>query len=187
MCFTYDLQVKVNVAQHNMALLIYLMRMVKALLDNNSLFLEKYVSIYVEHNIKTWVISCLPELLYIELKTSSSFLSYFSLCSSALWYSCLFFLIYWLNKIRLLFKYNIITIYRPGNHHICICCYCIRTYSFYKKELYFYSTISLFGPAIIFSCPGMKTVLRFDCECSKHVLLYDIWFYYILSDWYRFR
>ena len=38
-------QVKVNVAQHNMALLIYLMRMVKALLDNSSLFLEKYVSI----------------------------------------------------------------------------------------------------------------------------------------------
>jgi hypothetical protein len=36
----------VNVAQHNMALLIYLMRMVKSLLDNTSLFLEKYVSIY---------------------------------------------------------------------------------------------------------------------------------------------
>ncbi|XP_028401111.1 transcription initiation factor TFIID subunit 6-like [Dendronephthya gigantea] len=35
--------VKVNVAQHNMALLIYLMRMVKALLDNSSLFLEKYL------------------------------------------------------------------------------------------------------------------------------------------------
>lgn len=36
--------VRVNVVQNNLALLIYLMRMVKALLDNQSLFLEKYVS-----------------------------------------------------------------------------------------------------------------------------------------------
>ncbi|XP_046853349.1 transcription initiation factor TFIID subunit 6-like [Xenia sp. Carnegie-2017] len=35
--------VKVNVAQRNMAVLIYLMRMVKSLLDNTSLFLEKYL------------------------------------------------------------------------------------------------------------------------------------------------
>lgn len=34
-----------NVVQNNLALLIYLMRMVKALLDNQSLYLEKYVSI----------------------------------------------------------------------------------------------------------------------------------------------
>ena len=41
-----------NVGQHNMALLIYLMRMVKALLDNSSLFLEKYVSIIKINIIK---------------------------------------------------------------------------------------------------------------------------------------
>ncbi|KAF5275651.1 hypothetical protein FQA39_LY06763 [Lamprigera yunnana] len=35
--------VRVNVVQNNLALLIYLMRMVKALLDNQSLFLEKYL------------------------------------------------------------------------------------------------------------------------------------------------
>ncbi|KAJ3654229.1 hypothetical protein Zmor_013428 [Zophobas morio] len=35
--------VRVNVVQNNLALLIYLMRMVKALLDNQSLYLEKYV------------------------------------------------------------------------------------------------------------------------------------------------
>lgn len=37
--------VRVNVVQNNLALLIYLMRMVKALLDNQSLFLEKYVGL----------------------------------------------------------------------------------------------------------------------------------------------
>ncbi|KOB73165.1 Transcription initiation factor TFIID subunit 6, partial [Operophtera brumata] len=36
-------RVKVNVVQNNLALLIYLMRMVKALLDNQSLYLEKYL------------------------------------------------------------------------------------------------------------------------------------------------
>jgi hypothetical protein len=36
--------VRVNVVQCNLALLIYLMRMVKALLDNQTLYLEKYVS-----------------------------------------------------------------------------------------------------------------------------------------------
>ncbi|KAK3754013.1 hypothetical protein QZH41_020291, partial [Actinostola sp. cb2023] len=34
--------VRVNVAQNNLVLLIYLMRMVKALLDNSTLYLEKY-------------------------------------------------------------------------------------------------------------------------------------------------
>lgn len=38
------LQVRVNVVQNNLALLIYLMRMVKALMDNPTLYLEKYVS-----------------------------------------------------------------------------------------------------------------------------------------------
>ena len=36
--------VKINVVQSNLALLIYLMRMVKSLLDNSTLYLEKYVS-----------------------------------------------------------------------------------------------------------------------------------------------
>jgi len=38
--------VRVNVVQCNLALLIYLMRMVKALLDNQTLYLEKYVRIF---------------------------------------------------------------------------------------------------------------------------------------------
>ena len=37
-------QVKVNVVQNNLALLIYLMRMVKSMIDNPTLYLEKYVS-----------------------------------------------------------------------------------------------------------------------------------------------
>lgn len=44
MCTFITEGVKVNVVQNNLALLIYLMRMVKALLDNQSLCLEKYVS-----------------------------------------------------------------------------------------------------------------------------------------------
>lgn len=43
--------VRVNVVQRNLALLIYLMRMTKALLDNNSLYLEKYVSTITVHKI----------------------------------------------------------------------------------------------------------------------------------------
>ena len=46
MCTFISEGVKVNVVQNNLALLIYLMRMVKALLDNQSLYLEKYVSIH---------------------------------------------------------------------------------------------------------------------------------------------
>lgn len=42
-----SLQVRVNVAQNNLVLLIYLMRMVKALLDNSTLYLEKYVSHFI--------------------------------------------------------------------------------------------------------------------------------------------
>ena len=42
--FLSTFQVRVNVAQNNLVLLIYLMRMVKALLDNATLYLEKYVS-----------------------------------------------------------------------------------------------------------------------------------------------
>ncbi|KAK6629989.1 Transcription initiation factor TFIID subunit 6 [Polyplax serrata] len=43
MCTFITEGVKVNVVQNNLALLIYLMRMVKALLDNQSLYLEKYL------------------------------------------------------------------------------------------------------------------------------------------------
>ena len=35
--------VRVNVVQHNLAILIYLMRMVKSLLENGTLYLEKYL------------------------------------------------------------------------------------------------------------------------------------------------
>lgn len=50
MCTFISEGVKVNVVQNNLALLIYLMRMVKALLDNQSLYLEKYVSNPVKLN-----------------------------------------------------------------------------------------------------------------------------------------
>uniref|UniRef100_A0A6M2DI21 Transcription initiation factor TFIID subunit 6 n=1 Tax=Xenopsylla cheopis TaxID=163159 RepID=A0A6M2DI21_XENCH len=43
MCTFIAEGVKVNVVQNNLALLIYLMRMVKALLDNPALYLEKYL------------------------------------------------------------------------------------------------------------------------------------------------
>ena len=42
--FIYE-GVRVNVVQNNLAPLIYLMRMVKALLSNQTLCLEKYVSL----------------------------------------------------------------------------------------------------------------------------------------------
>lgn len=41
----FSSKVRVNVVQNNLALLIYLMRMVKALMDNPTLYLEKYVSV----------------------------------------------------------------------------------------------------------------------------------------------
>lgn len=44
MCTFIAEGVRINVVQNNLAILIYLMRMVKALLDNPSLYLEKYVS-----------------------------------------------------------------------------------------------------------------------------------------------
>ncbi|XP_044514028.1 transcription initiation factor TFIID subunit 6-like isoform X2 [Gracilinanus agilis] len=45
--------VRVNVVQNNLALLIYLMRMVKALMDNPTLYLEKYV-----HELIPAVMTC---------------------------------------------------------------------------------------------------------------------------------
>lgn len=44
-------KVRVNVVQNNLALLIYLMRMVKALMDNPTLYLEKYVSEELKQNV----------------------------------------------------------------------------------------------------------------------------------------
>ncbi|KAJ8401729.1 hypothetical protein AAFF_G00377000 [Aldrovandia affinis] len=46
--------VRVNVVQNNLALLIYLMRMAKALLDNPTLYLEKYL-----HELIPAVVSCI--------------------------------------------------------------------------------------------------------------------------------
>lgn len=46
--------VKVNVVQNNLALLIYLMRMVKAILDNSSLYLEKYL-----HELIPTIVTCI--------------------------------------------------------------------------------------------------------------------------------
>ena len=46
--------VKVNVAQHNLALLIYLLRMIKALMENNTLYLEKNL-----HELIPAVMTCI--------------------------------------------------------------------------------------------------------------------------------
>lgn len=46
--------VKVNVAHHNLALLIYLLRMIKALMENSTLYLEKYL-----HELIPSVITCI--------------------------------------------------------------------------------------------------------------------------------
>ncbi|KAI5715244.1 hypothetical protein M8J77_012916 [Diaphorina citri] len=54
MCTFIAEGVKVNVVQNNLALLIYLMRMVKALLDNQSLYLEKYL-----HELLPSILSCI--------------------------------------------------------------------------------------------------------------------------------
>lgn len=65
MCTFIAEGVKVNVVQHNLAILIYLMRMVKALLENPSLFLEKYLHELIP-SVSTCIVSkqlCLrPEL-----------------------------------------------------------------------------------------------------------------------------
>lgn len=61
MCTFISEGVKVNVVQNNLALLIYLMRMVKALLDNQSLYLEKYVRFYfirLKSTFVTWYLLC---------------------------------------------------------------------------------------------------------------------------------
>uniref|UniRef100_A0AAX7SZ47 Transcription initiation factor TFIID subunit 6 n=1 Tax=Astatotilapia calliptera TaxID=8154 RepID=A0AAX7SZ47_ASTCA len=47
-------KVRVNVVQNNLALLIYLMRMVKALMDNPTLYLEKYL-----HELIPAVVTCI--------------------------------------------------------------------------------------------------------------------------------
>lgn len=65
MCTFIAEGVKVNVVQNNLALLIYLMRMVRALLDNSALFLEKYLHELIP-SVSTCIVSrqlCMrPEL-----------------------------------------------------------------------------------------------------------------------------
>lgn len=65
MCTFIAEGVKVNVVQNNLALLIYLMRMVKALLDNSALYLEKYLHELIP-SVSTCIVSkqlCMrPEL-----------------------------------------------------------------------------------------------------------------------------
>lgn len=56
MCTFIAEGVKVNVVQKEFTLLIYLMRMVKALLDNPSLFLEKYLHELVP-SVSTCIVS----------------------------------------------------------------------------------------------------------------------------------
>lgn len=46
--------VRVNVGQHNLALLIYLLRMIKSLMENSTLYLEKYL-----HELVPAVITCI--------------------------------------------------------------------------------------------------------------------------------
>jgi transcription initiation factor TFIID subunit 6 len=45
--------VRLNIAHHNMAILIYLMRMAKSLVENKSIFLEKYL-----HELLPSILSC---------------------------------------------------------------------------------------------------------------------------------
>lgn len=54
-------KVRVNVVQNNLALLIYLMRMVKALMDNPTLYLEKYVSDGNKYNVVLFYEACNPK------------------------------------------------------------------------------------------------------------------------------
>ncbi|XP_053694449.1 transcription initiation factor TFIID subunit 6 [Sabethes cyaneus] len=65
MCTFIAEGVKVNVVQNNLALLIYLMRMVRALLDNPALYLEKYLHEMIP-SVSTCIVSrqlCMrPEL-----------------------------------------------------------------------------------------------------------------------------
>lgn len=57
-------KVRVNVVQNNLALLIYLMRMVKALMDNPTLYLEKYVSEENKQNLVLSFEGCQQILLF---------------------------------------------------------------------------------------------------------------------------
>lgn len=54
LCIFISEGVKVNIVHNNLALIIYLMRMVKSLLDNPSLYLEKYL-----HELCPAVITCI--------------------------------------------------------------------------------------------------------------------------------
>ncbi|UXI23077.1 uncharacterized protein NH340_JMT09020 [Sarcoptes scabiei] len=54
LCIFISEGVKINVVQNNLALLIYLMRMIKALMDNHNLYLEKYL-----HVLMPTVLTCI--------------------------------------------------------------------------------------------------------------------------------
>lgn len=54
MCTFVAEGIRVNVVEHNLSFLIYLMRMMKALLDNPSLYLDKYL-----HELIPAVVTCL--------------------------------------------------------------------------------------------------------------------------------
>lgn len=72
--------IRVNVVQKNLALLIYLMRMAKALLDNQTLYLEKYVSFV----LKKWLYK---EILMIIEKGSVNFKK--GVCHSGFYEMCI--------------------------------------------------------------------------------------------------
>lgn len=58
MCTFIAEGIRVNVVQNHLALLIYLMRMVKALLDNPSLYLEKYVRLSYFSKLVLFYFTC---------------------------------------------------------------------------------------------------------------------------------
>jgi transcription initiation factor TFIID subunit 6 len=53
--YAFCAQVKLNIGQNNMALLIYIMRMTRSLIDNKHLYLEKYVSKIDHDTFKAFV------------------------------------------------------------------------------------------------------------------------------------
>ena len=76
--------VKVNVTQNNLALLIYLMRMVKSLMDNPTLYLEKYVSLAVFLSLLAaciWTVSSLLVIICSNLLNDNGHAIYFFILS----------------------------------------------------------------------------------------------------------
>jgi len=63
--------VRVNVVQNNLAPLIYLMRMVKALLSNQTLYLEKYVSLSFCSSLSASLL-CIIIYIFTQLASRAS-------------------------------------------------------------------------------------------------------------------